>query len=280
MKETLEKIKLLCQEALQQGKLITFLTGAGISAESGIPTYRGADGIWVEGTRNYKPEHFGTLKFFKEEPLEVWKFMLYRKVCFRDTQPNLGHKALVAIENLLGDQFKLITQNIDRLHHKAGSTTQRVYEIHGNMETVRCSEECSVEVYPFPIAIGKAAYDATMVEKHWEALKCPYCSSLMRPNVLMFDEYYNERLYKLESAVDAALNTRVLFVVGTSGATNLPNQIASTALFQGSSIIDINIEENDFADLATESTNGFVLRGKSGELLPKIEEVIREVSRF
>lgn len=277
MKETLEKIKPLCAKALEQGKLITFLTGAGISAESGVPTYRGSDGIWVEGTRNYKPEKFATFRFFEENPEEVWKFILYRKVSFRDLQPNSGHFALANIEKILPDNFQLITQNVDFLHLKAGNSRDKVYEIHGNMETVRCSEECSIETYPFPIDIGTVPYDAGMVKQQWDKLKCPHCDSITRPNVLLFDEYYNERLYKLESAIEVALNTGVLFIVGTSGATNLPNQIASTAIYKGSAIVDINTEANDFADLAADEPNGFVLRGKSGEILPAIETMLKEV---
>ncbi|WP_299454820.1 Sir2 family NAD-dependent protein deacetylase [uncultured Microscilla sp.] len=275
MEKTLEKIKLLCAQALAQDKLITFLTGAGISAESGVPTYRGTNGIWVEGSRNYKPEEFATLRFFKENPTEVWKFVLYRKVSFRDLQPNAGHLALASIEELLPNNFRLITQNIDRLHIKAGNTQAKVLEIHGNMETVRCSEECSMDVYPFPLDIGTAPYNAKMITQQWEKLKCPDCDSLMRPNVLMFDEYYNERLYKQESAIEAALNTGVLFVVGTSGATNLPHHIASTATYRGSSLVDINIADSAFTDMATGEPNKLVLRGTSGDLLPQIKQRIQ-----
>ncbi|EAY27707.1 SIR2 family NAD-dependent protein deacylase [Microscilla marina] len=275
MEKTLEKIKLLCAQALAQDKLITFLTGAGISAESGVPTYRGTDGIWVEGSRNYKPEEFATLRFFKENPAEVWKFVLYRKVSFRDLQPNAGHLALASTEVLLPNNFRLITQNIDRLHIKAGNTQAKVLEIHGNMETVRCSEECSMDVYPFPLDIGTAPYDAKMITQQWEQLKCPDCGSLMRPNVLMFDEYYNERLYKQESAIEAALNTGVLFVVGTSGATNLPHHIASTATYRGSSLVDINIADSAFTDMATSEPDKLVLRGTSGDILPQIKQLIQ-----
>jgi len=277
MEQVLEKIKPLLAKTLSQGKFITFLTGAGVSAESGVPTYRGSDGIWVEGSRNYKPQDFGTLRFFKNNPAEVWKFALYRKITFRDVQPNAGHIALVNIEHLIQDRFRLITQNIDRLHHKAGNTSERTYEIHGNMETVRCSEECSNEIYPFPIDIGQASYDASLIEKHWEALKCPHCGSMTRHNILMFDEYYDERLYKMESTIDIALNTGVLFIVGTSGATNLPNHIMSTAQFKGSSVVDVNIEDNDFTAEVEDASNGFVLRGKSGEILPKVEQILKEI---
>ena len=243
----------------------------------GVPTYRGSDGIWVEGTRNYTPEKFGTFRFFEENPAEVWKFILYRKVSFRDIQPNPGHFALANIEKLLPNNFQLITQNVDYLHLKADNSREKVYEIHGNMETVRCSEECSIETYPFPIDIGAEPYSAHMIEEQWDALKCPHCDSIVRPNVLLFDEYYNERLYKQESAIETALNTRVLFIVGTTGTTNLPNQIASTAIYRGSAIVDINIETNDFSDLASDQTNGFSLQGKSGEILPMIEEMLKEV---
>lgn len=102
MKEQLEEIIKQVYNRKTRN-LFTFLTGAGISAESGIPTYRGTDGIWVKGTKFHKPEEFGTFKYFKENPEEVWQYSLYRKKMFKNAIPNESHKLIVEIENLLND---------------------------------------------------------------------------------------------------------------------------------------------------------------------------------
>src|SRR5512138_2460273 len=113
----------------KDGKVVA-LTGAGISAESGIPTFRGAEGYWVVGSRNYMPQEMATLEMFERAPEEVWRWYLYRFGICRDASPNAGHAALVSLEDALGDRFTLVTQNIDGLHRRAGS--RRVYTIHGD----------------------------------------------------------------------------------------------------------------------------------------------------
>jgi NAD-dependent deacetylase len=108
-------------------------------------------------------------------------------------------------------------------------------------------------------------------------LKCPNCGSILRPNILWFDELYNERLYKLDSSLRIAKHTGLLLTVGTSGATNLPNQLVAQTLHYGGSIIDINIEEGHFSKLAMQKKNGYTIKGNSSEVLPQLVAHIREV---
>src|SRR5512138_4021579 len=106
---------------------VVVLTGAGVSAESGIPTFRGAEGFWVVGSRNYMPQEMATHAMFERDPQEVWRWYLYRfGVCAR-VEPNPAHHALAALDRALGDRFTLVTQNIDGLHLRAGATPERTY---------------------------------------------------------------------------------------------------------------------------------------------------------
>src|SRR5690349_5981910 len=124
-----------------RGRVVA-LTGAGISAESGIPTFRGEEGYWVVGSRNYMPQEMATREMFERRPDEVWRWYLYRFGVCRAAQPNAGHRALVDLERAIGDRFILVTQNIDGLHRRAGS--QRVFAIHGDAAYVRCAAECGL----------------------------------------------------------------------------------------------------------------------------------------
>ena len=129
---------------------VVFLTGAGISAESGIPTFRGAEGFWRVGSRNYQPEELATFRAFRGMPAEIWSWYLYRYAMCRAAAPNPAHQALVELEQEIDDGFLLITQNVDGLHLRAGSSEQRTYQIHGNLEFIRCAAECSPERHPMP----------------------------------------------------------------------------------------------------------------------------------
>ena len=254
--------------------LFTFLTGAGISAESGIPTYRGVDGIWVKGTQFHKPEEFGTYKYFKENPEEVWQYSLFRKKMFENAQPNASHRKIVEIEDLLQEKFHLITQNIDNLHRRAG--TKRIYEIHGNNREIKCSNGCK-EVIDLPIEMEGKQIDEDLTAKDIELLKCKECGSWMRPNILWFDERYNEKTNKIFSSLKVAKNSGILFIVGTSGATNLPIAIAETTLKYGGTIVDINTEDNLFTELIKEKKNKIIIRGTSTETLKTIKEIFENI---
>ena len=256
------------------GRRLTVLTGAGLSADSGIPTFRDADGFWTVGSKNYTPEEMATYRMFRTKPLEVWKWYLYRKGICAKASPNQGHRAIRQLEELFGDRFRLISQNVDGLHLAAGSSLKRAYFIHGSLDRCRCGQECSEELFPFPNFTLRKGDELT--DQQTEKLKCPKCSAFTRPHVLWFDEYYDEKYYRRDSALQAAKETGVLLVVGTSGATTLPQLVVQSTISGQGIVIDINKNPNYFSTLAAGSTNGFALRGSSSEILPEFVACFNE----
>lgn len=275
MKQQLEEI---IHQVYRKEKrnLFTFLTGAGISSDSGIPTYRGIDGIWVKGTQFHKPEEFGTLRYFRQHPEEVWQYALFRKKMFENAAPNESHFELAEIEGMLKDRFHLVTQNIDNLHRRAGST--RLYEIHGNNREIKCSNGCK-GIISLPEEVKGKNIDEDLTEREIELLTCPDCGHWMRPNILWFDEYYDEKTNKKFSALKVAKNSGVLFIAGTSGATNLPLAIAETALKYGAYVVDINTEDNHFTELIKNKKNKLIIRERSKEVFVVIKEIIKNLNK-
>ena len=264
-------------EAIQADKHLTILTGAGISAESGIPTFRGPEGYWTVGSKEYHPQEMATWDMFSQAPLEVWKWYLYRMgVCGR-AKPNRGHLALVEMERLFQERFTLITQNVDNLHLRAGNSPERTFQIHGNIFFMRCAEECRETRYPLPAGVSGKSKDQDLTADEIELLKCPACGGTARPHVLWFDESYNEVHFKFESSLRAAARTDLLIIVGTAGATNLPNQVAALARHAGAVLVDINIEANPFSRLALSGNRGFFLQQSSGKALENILAVFQGV---
>ena len=255
---------------------ITVLTGAGISAESGIPTFRGPDGYWTVGSTVYHPQEMATFHMFCHFPDEVWTWYLYRMgVCAR-AEPNIGHHALVAMERYFSDRFTLITQNIDGLHLRAGNSPARTFQIHGNVFTMRCSLECSEAVYPIPEAVRPKNKEEKLTDTDRQHLRCPICGARTRPHVLLFDESYNEHHYHFSSSLATARQTALLLIVGTAGATNLPNQVAREVYRNDGIIVDINIEPNPFSQLAQGTQNGFFLQESSATVLPTLLEIMTD----
>lgn len=263
------------EEFIASDKMLVVLTGAGISAESGIPTYRGVEGYWTKGSRHYKPEEIGTYRFFLKEPYEVWKFACYRKTLCNEAQPNAGHEALAELESLFGARFGLITQNVDGLHIRAGNSEARTCQVHGHIEQVRCSEECTRQLYPFPATIAPKQRDEELSEEEWQQLKCPNCGALLRPHVLWFDEVYEEKYYRSDTALRWAKRAGTLMTVGTSGMTYIPNAIADVAQFKNALMLDVNISQNPFSDFAQERGQAF--QGKSGNILPQFVQICKDV---
>jgi NAD-dependent deacetylase len=261
-----ERLKAILRDVRDRRGNVVVLTGAGISAESGIPTFRGTDGYWVVGSRNYMPQEMATLEMFQRAPEEVWRWYLHRFGGCKDARPNAGHEALVRLERALGDRFRLVTQNIDGLHRRAGS--ERVFCIHGDAAWVRCAADCGLGVVDLPTLVPRGPDPLTTAER--EALRCPRCRGWLRPHVLWFDEYYDEEHYRLDSALRAAAAADLLLVVGTSGATNLPMQIGRLVFHREAALVDVNPEANPFAELAERSPRGFVARGSACERLPAI----------
>ena len=264
---------------LERGKKISFLVGAGISAESGIPTFRGQDGYWVSGSKNYKAQEIGTKRFFNIASHEVLKFYLYRKSISEAAQPNQSHFMLKSIESLVGEQFALISQNVDGLHKKAGSSPEKTFLIHGDHDFMRCGDDCTTELYPFPKAIElKGRRKDQLTEAEIEVLQCPKCGADLRPHVLWFDEYYNEKFYKRDSVLRISKETGLLFILGTSGETTLPQVIAQNVLARSGMVVEVNIAESYFSKLLEGKKNGIVIKAESSPFLTELRDVIQRLS--
>jgi NAD-dependent deacetylase len=254
--------------------LVIALTGAGISAESGIPTFRGKDGYWTVGSTVYHPQELATQAAFRRIPVDVWQWYLYRRTVCRRAQPNLAHHALVRLEQGLGDRFRLITQNVDGLHLRAGQSPERTYQIHGNIDFMRCAGECSPqsanELTPIPDALDDIEAGQALTGDQVELLRCPRCHGRARPHVLWFDESYDEPLFRFQSSIDAANRAALVLVVGTSASTTLPWHVVEIAARQGAALVDINIEHNPFARIAQSVDVGCAVRGSAAEHIPGI----------
>jgi NAD-dependent deacetylase len=249
---------------------ITVLTGAGISAESGIPTFRGPEGYWTIGASEYHPQEMATLRMFEQHPEEVWPWYLYRLFVCISATPNPGHLALVDMEHLFQNRFMLITQNVDGLHLSAGNSLERTYQIHGNLQYMRCARACGQPLLPIPRHLARKDKKGGLSPDEMALLQCPACGYRTRPHVLWFDETYDEEYFHFYSALEVARRTTLLIVVGTSGATNLPNQIVVEVFRAGGMIVDINIEPTHFSRIAQESQGGGYIEAPSGEVLPEI----------
>lgn len=258
----------------KQGNILV-LTGAGISAESGIPTFRGKEGYWTVGSREYRPEEMATYAMFRRNPDEVWQWYLYRIGVCRNAQPNPGHLAVRQMEEIFGDRFLLITQNVDGLHLRAGNSLARTFQIHGSIEFVRCGLECSREVYPLSAEVTVKQKDEPLTDRDRKALKCPRCGERVRPHVLWFDECYNEEYYHFNSSLSFASRADLLLTVGTSGATNLPMQVGQVVAQKGGLVVDVNPDFNPFAAMAKRS-GGYFCQGPAGSILPRMVEVMAD----
>jgi NAD-dependent deacetylase len=254
--------------------LVIALTGAGISAESGIPTFRGEEGYWTVGSEVYRPQELATHAAFRRMPDQVWQWYLYRRTVCRAAQPNAAHRALVELEEHLGDRFRLITQNVDGLHLRAGSSMDRTYQIHGNIDFMRCSSECSVDLYPIPEEVGAVERETEPSADALARLLCPRCGERSRPHVLGFDECYDEQHFRFESSLRAASGADLLLIVGTSASTNLPVQVVELAARSGATVVDINVDDNPFAQIARSLPRGQAVRGKAAAKLPALVEQI------
>ena len=248
---------------------ILWLTGAGVSAESGVPTFRGEEGYWRVGSRNYHPMELATFAAFTQMPADVWSWYLYRRAVCRAAGPNIAHRALADLEATLGDDFLLVTQNVDGLHLRAGSTVDRTYQIHGNIDFMRSVH--GHDLVPVPEALGTEWPKGRRVTED-ELTMLVVAGQPARPHVLWFDEYYDETLFRLESSLAAAGRCALLIVVGTTGATNLPIQVGSVVARRGAPMLVINPEPNPFSRAVDQSDFGVYLQGTSGEWVPRLCE--------
>ncbi len=260
----------LLDEARASEAPTVFLTGAGISAESGIPTFRGPEGYWQVGSRNYQPEELATHAAFEQIPDEIWSWYLYRRAVCVAAEPNAAHHALVALERAVGDRMLIATQNVDGLHLRAGSSLARTYQIHGNIDFMRCADECGAPIGRVPEALAPWPKERRVGDAERKLLVCERCGGRARPHVLWFDETYDEERYRFESSLEAASRAALLVIVGTSGATNLPNMMARLAARSGAAIVALNADPSPFTALAESLPRGHFARGSATDHLPAI----------
>jgi len=226
------------------------LTGAGVSQESGLRTFRDAQtGLWAQ----YKPEDLASPQAFARDPKLIWDWYAWRREAVKGVRPNAGHYALAEIEKRI-PQFTLITQNVDGLHRMAGN--QNVLELHGNIQRVRCSE-----CYTFTEAWGD---DTESVPQ------CVVCGGLLRPDVVWFGESLPRD--QLEAAVEVARSCDVFFSIGTSGVVQPAASLAHAARNRGAVVVEVNAETTPL----TQKANYF-LQGRSGEILPELVKAVWEI---
>ncbi len=234
-------------QLLQKNINLAVLTGAGVSQESGLRTFRDAQaGLWAQ----YKPEDLASPQAFARDPKLIWDWYAWRREAVKGVRPNAGHYALAEIEKRIR-QFTLITQNVDGLHRMAGN--QNVLELHGNIKRVRCSE-----CYTFTETWGD---DTDAVPQ------CFVCGGLLRPDVVWFGEALPRA--QLESAVEAARTCDVFFSIGTSGVVQPAAALGFAAHNRGAVVVEINAEATPLTPKAD-----YVFQGKSGEILPELVKAV------
>ena len=228
---------------LRSARHIAVLTGAGVSAESGIPTFRDAlTGLW----ENYRPEELATLAGFRRDPQLVWSWYRARRLRINETQPNPGHLALARLA-LSAPRLSLITQNVDGLHARAGS--HDVIELHGNIGRVKCAD-CDEVADPFD--------DTESIPN------CQWCGGLLRPDVVWFGEML-PRL-ALERAETAARTCDLFLSIGTSNIVEPAASLPWEAARRGAAVVVINPTDEG----QETGSNIYHLLGRSGEILPTL----------
>ncbi len=267
---------LLDHTAAHDGPVV-FLTGAGISAESGIPTFRGKEGYWQVGSRNYQPQEMATQSAYRRMPDEVWAWYLYRRGVCQGADPNSAHRAVARLEGQLAHRFVLITQNVDGLHLRAGNSLERTYQIHGNIDFIRCGDDCCVDLFPMPDGLDLQWDKGRPVTDHERALlRCPKCGALARPHVLWFDECYDEERFRFQSSIQTAASAALLVVVGTAGQTNLPLQVGELVARRGAPMVVVNPDPSPFTRFAEQSERGLFIQGAAGDYVPALCDRIAE----
>ena len=230
-------------DAMRNARRVAALTGAGVSAESGVPTFRDAQtGLWA----NFKLEELATPEAFRRNPKLVWDWYAWRRAKVGSVQPNPGHHALVELERRV-PEFTLATQNVDGLHQRAGS--RNVIELHGNITRVKCFRE----------GILVSEWN----EQGEVPPRCSRCGDYLRPDVVWFNESLPEGAF--ETAEMKARECDVFLSIGTSSVVYPAAMLPEIALQSRATVIEINPDETPLTNLAT-----FSLRGASGAVLPAL----------
>lgn len=240
----MEKLTSTVLERIKVAKSIVTITGAGISQESGIPTFRGEGGYW----KTYRAEDLATPDAFRRNPSLVWEWYDYRRQICKNANPNEGHKTLVKLETLVPNFF-LITQNVDNLHKRAGNLN--CAEIHGNIFLARCMDCHKIS----PIEESHESGDHVKY--------CTHCKGMLRPHIVWFGESYDTSI--LDLCFGHLEKAELVLVIGTSGAVSMPQTMATMAKNQGAFLVEINPEPSGMTEMMD-----IFLQGKAGEVLPKV----------
>jgi len=233
-------------DQIKNYKKIVFVTGAGISQESGIPTFRGKDGLW----RNYDPMKLATIDAFYKNPKLVWEWYNERRNNIFQAQPNQGHNAIAELEKYA--QVMVLTQNIDGLHKKAGSSN--VLELHGSIVKIKCSicdynEEILTEISDFPPLCK--------------------CGNILRPDVVWFGEPLPQDVW--QNAIEFASRCDLMVIVGTSLVVSPANTLPLYAKQNNATLIEINPEKTEMSEEMDE-----IIRNTSVEILPKLVSLFKK----
>lgn len=228
---------------LATAKSVAVLTGAGVSAESGVPTFRDAQtGLWAQ----YRPEDLATPTAFRRNPRLVWEWYAWRRQLVARAQPNPAHRALAEMADRF-PQFQLITQNVDGLHQRAGSG--EVIELHGNITRTKCfAEDTPVTEWP----------DTGTVPP-----QCPRCGGWLRPDVVWFEEMLPETA--LQRALAASRSCDVFLSIGTSAVVYPAAALAQEALYRRAAVVEINPQATPLSRRAQ-----YFLTGSAGAILPEL----------
>jgi NAD-dependent deacetylase len=237
-------------QTLRHAARVAALTGAGVSAESGVPTFRDAQtGLWSK----FNPEELATREAFERDPRRVWEWYAYRRELTARAEPNPAHLALAELERRV-PALTLITQNIDSLHQRAGS--RNILELHGNIQRVKCFKE-DTRV-------------SRWVDTDEIPLRCPRCGSFLRPDVVWFGEMLEPLV--LDEAFRTAQECDVFFSIGTSGVVEPAASLPFLALRRGALVVEVNPEETPLSASAT-----IRLGGAAGVVLPRLLRAVAEL---
>lgn len=240
--DKINKIK----ERLALARAITVLTGAGISADSGIPTFRGEDGLW----RNFRAEDLATPEAFARDPRLVWEWYDWRRGLIASKTPNAGHHTLAEMEKRCG-RFTLITQNVDGFHALAGS--RNLVELHGNIWKVRCTKCGRVSVNR----------DVPLQILPYCQLPSQKCGGLLRPHIVWFGESLDAR--DIEKSMAALQDCDFMLVIGTSGVVWPVASFAEVAKSSGAFVVEVNPHPSVQSNLMDD-----VIKGRASEILPRL----------
>jgi len=235
----------LIEDKIQRFRKIVFVTGAGISQESGIPTFRGKDGLW----RNYDAMKLATIDAFYDNPKLVWEWYNERRMNIFQAQPNPGHEAIAELEKYA--EVVVLTQNIDGLHQKSGST--KVLELHGSIVKIKCSvcdykEEILTEISELPPLCK--------------------CGNILRPDVVWFGEPLPQDVW--QNAINLASNCDLMIIAGTSLVVSPANTLPIYAKQNNATLVEINPEETEMSE-----EMDIIIRNTSAKSLPKLVSLFK-----